>query len=176
MRFQHKILFVFLLIFPFVSFSQYTIDDEEDESFWDRVYFGGGLGLQFGNYTLVDVSPRIGYKITDEWSIGLSSKYQYIRIKTNNADFETNTYGGGVFSSYFFADNLFAHAEYEVMNGKWAFYRDRFNLESLLVGGGYKVDLGGRAFSTIMILVNLIDSEFTPYRSPIIRVNFGVGL
>ena len=32
---------------------------------WAKVYLGGGLGLQFGSTTVVDISPIIGYRFNE---------------------------------------------------------------------------------------------------------------
>ena len=151
-------------------------EENSTKSFFDNVTIGGGLGLQFGDVTIIDVSPRIGYTVDDKWIFGLSSKYQYISIKSDFEDFETNTYGGGVYSSYLITEELFLHAEYEVLNGKWIYNRDRFDVESFFIGGGYRFSLGSRAHTSLMLLYNINQSDFSPYNNPVMRVNFGFNL
>ena len=47
------------------------------QTFASHLFFGGGLGLQFGSMTLIEISPLVGYKITPKFSIGVSPTYKY---------------------------------------------------------------------------------------------------
>ena len=50
-------------------------------------------------------------------------------------------------------------------------------LKSLLVGGGYGVQLGSHGFAGIYILWNVTpDANYPIYDQPVVRMNFGVGL
>ena len=41
-------------------------DNEDDgPSLSDRMFFGGNFGLQFGNPTLIDISPLVGFRMTE---------------------------------------------------------------------------------------------------------------
>ena len=89
------------------------------QSFWERVYFGGNLGLGFSsNSTYVDVSPQVGYKINDRLSAGIGVTYIYYKIKypQYNFSYETSIYGGDIFSRYFFTESLFGHVETGALN------------------------------------------------------------
>ncbi len=49
-----------------------------------------------GDNTNFNVSPLIGYRITQPWSAGLQFYYSY----NNNDSYRQNGYGGGVFTRY----------------------------------------------------------------------------
>ena len=49
---------------------------------WSKVYVGGGLALQFGNYTFIDVSPTLSYRLTDNFSTGFGISYKYLSYKS----------------------------------------------------------------------------------------------
>ena len=85
---------------------------------WKKIYTGGGLGIQFGQFVYIDVSPIIGYRITDQLSAGVSLSYQYF---SNNRlpEFSSHTYGGGLFGQYAFTQNFFAHLEYQLLNSEF---------------------------------------------------------
>lgn len=150
--------------------------EKEPYSIWDHLFYGGGLGAQFGNYTLINVSPMLGYKITERWSIGVRTTYNYINIKTASYVYEGHVYGGSGFSRFFIFDNFFAHTEYEVLNGNWRGTQERFNVPSWFVGGGYLYRLSDYAGIGITALYNLTPGPYTPYRNPIINVGFTYGL
>jgi hypothetical protein len=146
------------------------------ERFIDKLFTGGNIGAQFGNVTFLDISPLVGYKITDKIAAGIGATYQYYHYKDRYYDLETNVYGGRVFGRYLFTDYLFGHAEYEYLNLEaFDFKRRRVDVESILVGGGYIQKIGPRASIIAMILYNFTESAYTPYSNPIIRVGFNLG-
>lgn len=151
-------------------------EEETPYSMKDHLFYGGGLGAQFGNYTLINLSPMIGYRITDRWAAGIGSTYNYININTANYNYEGHVYGGSVFSRFFIIDNFFAHSEYELLNGNWSGTQERFNVPSWFVGGGYLYPIGDKAGLGVTALYNLLPSTYSPYRNPIINVGFTYGL
>lgn len=175
------------LLFCFLSIGQLTAQDIEstpytsaaDElkpSIKERFYFGGNLGAQFGNYTMINVAPLVGFKITDKWSIGSQTTYSYVKINYSNYLLEDHIYGASLFTRYFIFKNFFAHSEFEVLNGNWAGTGERFNVNSMFVGGGYLYKISSRAGVGISAMFNLLPSMYSPYRNPILNVGFTFGL
>jgi hypothetical protein len=167
---------------------------QAQRSFGSRLYTGGNLGLQFGNVTLVDISPIVGYRLTEDIDIGISLTYKYYNYKDyyyyfptkQYFDLKTNIFGGGVFGRYYFTENLFAHAEIEYLDftvDKYTSYnngleidKEKLGITSIFIGGGYKQEMGSNSFFTFMLLYNLNETQNSPYTNPVIRVGFGVGL
>lgn len=146
------------------------------KNFADKIFWGGNVGIQFGNETFVDVSPLVGYKFTDKISAGIGATYQYYSYRYLSYNFETNVYGGRVFGRYYFTDYLFGHAEYEYLNLEaFDFYRRRVDVGSLMAGAGYIQRFSDRAGIMAMVLYNFTESTYTPYQNPIFRVGFIVG-
>lgn len=153
----------------------------------DRFFFGGSLGLQFGSSTYIDVSPLVGFKVTEKLHAGLGLTYIYYKVKDSyyNYEYETSSYGGRVFGRYYILQNLFGHVEFEILNmevpaevggtgsGNFDYVRD--NITSLMVGGGYAQPIGSNAALTLMILWNLTEEQYSPYQNPIFRVGFSAG-
>ena len=162
---KHPILFVILL---------FNLSSSLAQSFQarlsDKVYIGGGAGLNVGNndFLNVNVSPMIGYKITDEFSTGLRLTYQYARLRDN----AFNNYGGGPFAAYRITDQFFAYTEYEYLN--FGFNTSGQNLRdsysAWFVGGGYSDSVGGRITLGFMVLYNLLyySDDISPYDSPLV--------
>jgi hypothetical protein len=77
------------------------LDEEQDVRdlpFRQRLRFGGGVGgLQFGNPTVISVSPMVGYQATNDFTVGLAVDYQYYK-QTNFA--AINQYGPRLFGQY----------------------------------------------------------------------------
>lgn len=97
--------------------------------FKDRISVGGVLGFSFSsNTTLVDISPILAYRVTNEFYTGLGLTYKFYKYSDyylnldNGAleDYKTHMYGGSVFARYYLSKleipvirNLFLHAEVE---------------------------------------------------------------
>lgn len=151
-------------------------DKKNDKaSFSDRLFTGGDLGLQFGSITLVNLSPMVGYwLVEDTWAVGTGVSYLY--YSNHYYNFSTSVYGGNLFTRYHVYEDLFAHGEYEVLNVE-AFdgLHKRVNVPGLLLGGGYRYDIGEKSSATLLVLWNFMESYYTPYSNPVIRagVNFG---
>ncbi len=195
MRFQQfsKYIFATALMFQFSVLSMSSFAQEglpmqtphinpHRDGFWDRFYTGGGIGLQFGSQTFVNISPILGYRLTEKFSSGISVTYLYYRYRDFNPaySYSSNTYGGSVFSRYLILENLFAHVEYEVLRME---VRDNVSrllgtkdITSVLVGGGYRQMLGERSSINLMLLYNLNESAYSPYQNPVIRLSFGLGI
>lgn len=152
----------------------------QENRFWDRVFTGGNFGLQFGNQTLIEVAPIFGYRLTERLAAGIGVKYLYYKFKSTNFSYSTDIYGGSFFTRYLILDNLFAHAEYEVLNLEVynISLRDfrRKNITSVFVGGGYRQMLGERSSMNLMLLYNLNETSDSPYSNPVIRIGFGIGI
>lgn len=170
-------LFVSISISLFGQNAQNRNDRFSNIPLKERIYLGGNLGLQFGNqFTFIEVSPLVGLWLQPKILVGGGPVYRYFR--RSDLNFEDNQYGGRFFGRYHFADNFFAHAEYELLNlTDYRFPPDypRTNINSVLLGGGYVQNLG-RSSLFIMALFNLTETELTPYSNPVIRVGFNIGL
>lgn len=172
-----------ILIFFFLFYSSANLLAQEDlkQKFTlkDRIFTGGNMGLQIGNPTMIDISPMVGLKITKHASIGVGGTYLYYKY-TDITYFSTvyisNIYGGRVFAQHTIWKNIFAHAEYEVLNGDWGYGVGRYNISSVLVGGGFRQSLFGNTYANLTILVNLNNTYDSPYTNPIIRGGIMVGL
>ena len=141
---------------------------------WSRVYGGGGLGMQFGRVTFINLAPDVGYRITDRYSAGIGLRYIYFR--DNYYQDELNIYGGSLFNRFLITEFLFAHGEYELLNGPWDPYSTRrFNINNVWLGGGLRQHVGNSSFN-IMALWNVNEEKYNPFPSPQIRMGISIGI
>jgi len=161
--------------------------EDEKPSIRDRLFFGGGFGLAFGSVTHVDVSPLVGYKITNRFSAGIGLSYQYYKYAAYNI--KTSIYGAKVLTSFTiikdlgnilpFGENMGAimlHAELEGLNlEKRIFYLSsddgREWIVTPLAGIGYSLPVGQRSFLNIYLLYNFNESSKSPYQNPVFRMS-----
>lgn len=145
--------------------------------FADRLVFGGNIGLQFGSTTVINISPQVGYKITDRFIAGVGGTYQYVRLRYYNAQYEYRILGYNVWSRYYPFENLFAHAEYNRLYSEWQPWtnKGKYWIDGVLVGAGYRQNIAGNFGANILVLFNVKPSPEWPYRNPIIQAGFGFG-
>ena len=164
-------IFLFCLLCSLWGFSQ---ESSGFSKFKDKLFFGGGLGANFGTQTFISLTPVAGYNITKRWQAGVGATYQYYSYRDLN--FQTSLYGGSVFTRYFILRDLFAVAETEALNGQFQVNGERSTAVNVNVGGGYVARLGGVAGLVITGLYNLNANSpmFTP--APFINIGFIYGL
>lgn len=165
------LLVIMLLLCNNNAFGQ-TENEYVTTTLRDKLYFGGNLGVQFGTITNIDVSPLIGYEITQRLSAGLGATYKY--YKNNSYDISTYIYGGRVFSRIQIFKMLFLHFEIEPLNIEDFYfdYGERKWITNVNVGAGYVQPLGKRSSINLMVLWNINETTLSPYENPIIRVGF----
>ncbi|MEM8896223.1 MAG: hypothetical protein AAGC88_16715 [Bacteroidota bacterium] len=176
------LLVVGLLLAAHISVAQYSEQPITQESSWtDRVFTGGGLGFGFGDVDWVNVSPVIGYRVTDRLAGGMSLTYRYSNYKRVTPALKTNDYGGSLFARYLVRAPIFLQMEYEYLNFEFpilAGETQRLDFNSFLGGGGIAQPVGRNAAFIITAMYNFsyANSAESPYASPwIIRGGITVG-
>ncbi len=149
--------------------------------FKDRLFFGGNIGLSFGSLTYINVAPTIGYKITEKFGMGLGPTYTYYNDRRFvNYRYETHIYGGRTFAQYQALESVLLYSEFEVVNIEvpdLLFTKlIRKNIPSLFVGGGYTQRMGSNSAVTLMLLYNVMESDYRIYENPVIRLGFNIGM
>jgi hypothetical protein len=176
-----RLLLGFFLLFSWLEIRA-QLDSAQKEStlkkIIDRTLFGGSFGVQFGNTTLLNLSPALAYKLNDRVYLGAGFTYQYINwVQT---PFDAHMYGTRVFPIVDIWRGIFATAEYE-----WLNYPDfailpsiRRNNHAFFLGGGYLQRINKRGgFIQFALLYNLLYANAGPgqgaYDSPIAyRISF----
>jgi len=167
-------------------------DNSSEESFseskrpWkDRFILGGNLGAQFGQSTYIEVSPIIGYHITEKLTAGVGFTYQYFKENYNVPtfyDYSASVIGPRAYLQHDIIYNFFAHTEYEHV---W--YTVEFedpiiapyelDAAAWFAGLGYNYMIGDRGRFQIMILYDLLHNINSIYYNPwVIRMGFNFDL
>lgn len=149
---------------------------DESGSFTSNLWYGGGfqLGFSGGSFSSafqLGISPMVGYKITDEFSVGprVSLLYTYYRAETIDGVQSANLmdYGIGAFTRYKIFRSIFAHLEYgfdnEVVSLQYnsingEFEKNRRLRNNALIGLGYNDGNGVWGYE-ISLLYNLLQEE-----------------
>src|SRR6266700_331150 len=86
-------LFVLLMAVHFTATAQH--EEEPKKGFdKDKLFFGGNFGLSFGDYTLINVSPQVGYRFNQYLAAGAGLNFIYSSIRyryyPSTADYKNN--------------------------------------------------------------------------------------
>jgi hypothetical protein len=151
----------------------------KEEPDYRRLFINSNAELYFGNVTYLNLTPALGYRLTRNFAIGPGIKYEFISYYGR----QYHNYGGKLFMQYLIRDFVFVHSELEVLNVQDSEYvnnirvRDfRRTITMFLIGAGYRQHISERFSADMMLLLNLNDNIYSPYRNPIIRVGFNIDL
>ncbi len=151
-------------------------DDEEyfDESggFAHRLYYGGMInfsiaGGSYGQSLLMGVSPMLGFKINEIFSVGPRAQLDYLIFYVPGENDKYLLWGIGGFGRAKLFNNIFAHTEYSYEAVSYISGEVDQRVESgtnFYLGGGYNSSIGqGGGFGyEIVILYNFLeDNEYT---------------
>ncbi|MEC5142322.1 hypothetical protein [Chitinophaga sp. 212800010-3] len=191
---KRLLICIFFLAAAQLTQAQYYKTDTLSHKGFDRsrLVLGGSLGMVFGDYTNVEVSPLIGYRFNDYLAAGINVNAQYGQFRSR--DYNGNTlqrdkytiFGGGVWGRVYPIPVLFVHIqpEYNFVNQSTTYYqtsdkqtyKTNYGVPSLLVGAGYTQGVGGRVGIGISIMYDVLQDNRSPYRNNLIyRVGAGLG-
>ncbi len=179
-------LFTAAILF-FLSFTALAQDQSESDSLFrrreaegpkenwmERITLGGNFGLSFGNYTYVNLSPLVGYRITDRFTAGGGITYIYSRVKYPGLQsFSNSIYGGRVMAQYAIIPRLAPTFEYEALNV--VDYMDASGREARrwignpMIGATVLFPIGRKSNFGLTALYNLnytTNQIYSPYGSP----------
>ena len=192
--------FILILVFLFIGLTQYAQENpppappqnfpppsnnirpaapKDFNSFKERLYFGGNIGLWFGSTTYVNLSPLVGCKITKQFSIGGGFTYNYYSQTYNNQKYVSTIYGGNAFARYLFLENFFAQVGWDrlsVSDYTSPIPNSRVWVDNILLGGGYRQAFSERGSFVAAIFYNVNQTPLSPYPNPIIQFGFNIGL
>jgi len=153
-------------------------------SFADRLWYGADFTLNFfslpqGNAFNAGISPMVGYKITDAFSVGprleiLYRGERYSQGAQDDLKFNSTNFGLGAFARYKVFNQYFIHTEYQTISNEIGVAVDFANNEiiterqwqdNFFVGGGYGASGGAVGFQ-VTLLWNLLE-EFSSQTIPL---------
>lgn len=190
MRLKRIALVVVVVFSSLFSFSQ---DSVAHKAFRKENFFvGGNFGLSIGQYTLINVSPQLGYRFNKFVAAGLGVNLLYVSDKEKDLygnDYRKVVQGvtglnlfGRVYPFHFLMLQVQPEANY--IFGKQIFYqptRQSYSLDasivpSLLVGGGFVMP-SERASLIISLMYDVLQDVNSPYgNKPVVNVGYNFNL
>ncbi len=152
----------------------------------NRLRLGGNFGLQFGNYTYINISPTAGYMaVKDRLELGGGPIFIYQRFRySNRYSYSFFVYGLDAYARGFLYKGLFLEARYDPVN-KPSYYNvdRRLWVHHLLLGAGYAAPVGKIGVINISMLYNVLNNSESIYRGTfsdrvplILNIGFGFGI
>ena len=159
----------------------------------EKLFIGGNFGITFGDYTLLNISPQLGYHFNKTIAAGIGINAQYISYKqrdyyTNDPVYKTSSAVGGlnIFGRVYPMQNVMLQVQPEMnyVFGKDTYYtgtpmgtfnRDAVIVPSLLLGGG-AVFPAGRGALIASVFYDVLQQDNNPYgKRPIYNFGYNIG-
>jgi hypothetical protein len=142
-----------------------------------KVYYGGTVSLSFGDVFVIGLHPMIAYKLTPRLSAGVEASYEYVNYDV--PDESAHNYGGSVFSRFRLVPQLYAHAEYQVINYEIFTLSGGSSREAVpfvWLGGGFSQPIGPRTWAYVEVLFDVLQDDNSPYSDWEPLYSFGVSV
>ncbi|RFN59532.1 hypothetical protein [Marixanthomonas ophiurae] len=135
------VLTILFIFFSNVSFGQIGVQAQPENNFWDRVRFGGGLGINIGNgYFSGTISPSAIYDFNRYFSAGPALQFSY----QSGDNFNTVLYGASLITLFNPIPEIQLSAEVEQLRVNQTIeleggnFEDDFWNTALFAGAGYR--------------------------------------
>lgn len=191
---KKRVVLVFIVLLTTLSLWAQDSDEETSKKGFqkEKLFLGGNFGLTFGDYTLINISPQLGYRFNSYVAAGMGLNGQHVSIKerdyyTGNAIHKVSqtVFGLNVFGRVYPIRNIMLQAQPEInyLYGKQTYYgppKQEYRLDaviapSLLVGGGLVLP-SGRGEMLITIFYDVLQNENSPYgHRPVYNFGYNIG-
>jgi hypothetical protein len=125
-----------------------------------KLFFGGNIGLQFGSYTLIDISPQVGYAFSKWFAAGVGATFIYF----DYYEYQQTNAGINLFGNIYPTDFIILSMQ-PGLDRVW--YKDHAGegtsyAPSFLVGAGLYIPMG-RGGMSLMLKYDLVQHDYSPY-------------
>lgn len=134
----------------------------------DTMFFGGGVGLGFGDVDYVSIEPLVGWHVHPKIAVGVSPLYRWTNDSRYPDSVSTTDYGIRAFAQYFPVPTFYGEIEYEYLDYEYvlpSLDTTRTSASYVFVGGGISRPLGGKAALYASALYNLSYDGNDPARA-----------
>jgi hypothetical protein len=172
-----KFVFIVLVLFFYENvIAQYQTIPQSRSPFWEKVQYGGGIGMSFGSgYTDISIAPSAIYNVNPYLATGLALQFSYVSSK---GYYDSAIYGASIITlinpipQIQFSINLNesrVNNNYQLIDG--SNYSEDFWNTALFLGAGYRTGnvTIGLAYN---VLFNENDNVYSDAVMPFVRAYF----
>ncbi len=172
-----KYIFIVITILFYENvIAQYTQIPQSRSPFWEKVQYGGGIGMSFGNgYTDISLAPSAIYNVNPYLGVGLGLQGSYVSSK---GYYNSAIYGGSIITlinpipqiqlSVTLNESRVNNRYQTISNGTIS---DDFWNTALFLGAGYRTGNVTIGF-TYNVLFNENDNVYGDALMPFVRAYF----
>jgi hypothetical protein len=180
---RYSFLIAFLLVMVGSVLAQDEPEEEGQKGFdKSKLFFGGTFGLSFGsNFTLVNVSPQVGYRFNRYLAAGTGINFIYSSSKYFGFRENYGVAGFNIFGRFYPIEQILLQVQPEMNytwgklkydNGQEQKLESKF-VPSLLVGAGAAIPMGRNGAMIVMIQYDVIQNVRSPYgKNAFITIGF----
>jgi len=183
-----------IVLILFINLLNQNIKAQDEDFYYKGKFFiSPDFGLLFGTTTMIEVSPAVGYYISDRFSVAAGFIYEYYKQSNQFLpNFQTEIYGPRVYSRFTLIKNLsnllpvqsnleiMAHTEYESLSLENEYFGSgnsgRFWYHTILIGGGISQRSSYRTKFNALVLWDVDTSTHSPNSNPVIRIGIQIML
>lgn len=174
---MEKHLILFSLLIGLSATAQISTSAMTQENRWT---FGGNVGLSFGsnNYFNVQISPRVGYRLTEDLEAGVMGSFTL----QSSRYYQSTMFGIGPFANYYFGRSFYLGTSFQQYfinyKDKYTGYKFDKDESALYLGGGYMQRVGNGSYFQIGVMYNVLWKENNSIFSSglVPNIGFVVGL
>lgn len=161
---KHFIYFLLAVFSLSTAFGQVSVSKSTGNSKWQ---VGGGFGISTGNnsYFGLNISPTVGYIISNNLEVGMSAGYQY----GSNSFSSHNLFSAGPYINAYLVERIFGKAHYEYFTGNYKAKNGQFNRKinenAMWLGAGYQSS--GPVRFQVGIMYNVLHNNESIFSSAI---------
>ncbi len=164
----------------YFSLPQNKKQDKKNAFKWsDNMIFGGNFTFFTSTrYTFIELSPIIGYRISNMILIGAGPVYNYYSQYLYNSRYTFDIYGFRTLGRIYLLEGLFFQTGWDILNRSIytiqnnTLQKERMWVQNIWVGGGIRYMVGANSYMFTSILYNLNQNNYSPYPNPYIQIGF----
>jgi len=158
-------------------------EKSKKEFHWpEKIRVGGNFAFfSSTNATFIDISPLVGYSVSDYLFLGAGPVYNYYRINYGYR-YSFDVYGFRTLARVYFLQSLFFQTGWDILNrsiytiANNQLQKDRMWIQNFWLGGGVRYMIGANAYMFTSILYNLnYNSNYSLYPNPYIQIGIITG-
>ena len=156
--------------------TKYSTPPKSKPDWKKKIYVGGYLGMTFGTFTNIEISPIVGYNFTKDFNMGIGVIYNYFSqpVPTgpnSSTQISSSNWGGRLNATYTLFNLISLGAEYQLLSVEQIAYnpstfeiaKENVPVNILLLGGGLRQSLGRNTAIFVMVFYDVLQDPNSPY-------------
>lgn len=149
----------------------------------EKMRVGGNFAFfTSSNATFIDISPLVGYSVSDYLLVGAGLVYNYFSQNNYGYRYNFDVYGFRTLARVYFMQSLFFQTGWDMLNRSIytitnnQLQKDRIWIQNFWLGGGVRYMIGTNAYMFTSVLFNLnYNPNYSLYPNPYVQIGVITG-